>query len=72
MVIYTVFVYNDTKNNITVKCRIFSRVTFYLTTQKEFLWQMKTRWGIFPSKADIADVPSSDVLHVSAIFLQPC
>ncbi len=23
-------------------------------------------------KADIADVPSSDVFHVSAIFLQPC
>lgn len=34
MVIYTVFVYNDTKNNITVKCRIFQGVTFYLTTQK--------------------------------------
>lgn len=33
---------------------------------------MKTRWGIFHQKADIADVPSSDVFHVSAIFLQPC
>lgn len=41
-------------------------------TKRSFLWQMKTRWVIFPSKADIADVPSSDVLHVSAIFLQPC
>ncbi len=66
MVIYTVFVYNDTKNNITVKCRIFQGVTFYLTTQKEFLWQMKTRWAIFPSKADIADVPSP----MCSMFLQ--
>ena len=67
------FVYNDTKNNITVKCRIFQGVTFLFNyTKRSFLWQMKTRWGIFPSKVDIADVPSSDVLHVSAIFLQPC
>ena len=28
--------------------------------------------GLMQAKADIADVPSSDVFHVSAIFLQPC
>ena len=50
MVIYTVFVYNDTKNNITVKCRIFQGVTFYLTTQKEFFMANENKMGYLPIK----------------------
>ena len=41
-------------------------------TKRSFLWQMKQDGVSSHQKADIADVPSSDVFHVSAIFLQPC